>query len=90
MRRLNGCELLEYLSPRDGRPMPADVRANNLVHWQVRLSLPDLETATKHLRDGKAWFVSPGLVAVPDGRLGFSSGLLVRDADGHAVLLAGQ
>jgi hypothetical protein len=28
-----GIEFLEYLTPRDGRPMMADVRANDLVHW---------------------------------------------------------
>src|SRR5262249_28521237 len=30
-----GVELLEYLAPRDGRPFPADERANDLVHWQT-------------------------------------------------------
>jgi catechol 2,3-dioxygenase-like lactoylglutathione lyase family enzyme len=28
-----GIEFLEYLTPRDGRVMPADVRANDLMHW---------------------------------------------------------
>ena len=28
-------ELLEYLHPRDGRALPADARANDLVHWQT-------------------------------------------------------
>lgn len=32
-----GIELLEYLSPRDGRPFPADTRANDLWHTQVTL-----------------------------------------------------
>src|SRR3990172_11599876 len=29
-----GIELLEYLTPRDGRPMPQESRANDLWHWQ--------------------------------------------------------
>jgi len=34
-----GVEFLEYLTPRDGRPAPADARANDLAHWQtVRVS----------------------------------------------------
>ena len=28
-------ELLEYLAPRDGRPIPADLRANDLAHWHI-------------------------------------------------------
>jgi catechol 2,3-dioxygenase-like lactoylglutathione lyase family enzyme len=30
-----GIELLEYLAPRDGRPAPADLRANDLLQWQT-------------------------------------------------------
>jgi hypothetical protein len=32
-----GIEFLEYLSPRDGRPRPADSKANDVLHWQTRL-----------------------------------------------------
>jgi catechol 2,3-dioxygenase-like lactoylglutathione lyase family enzyme len=32
-----GIEFLEYLAPRDGRPMPADLHANDLLHWQTAL-----------------------------------------------------
>jgi catechol 2,3-dioxygenase-like lactoylglutathione lyase family enzyme len=32
-----GVELLEYLSPRTGRPMPADERADDLIHWRTTL-----------------------------------------------------
>jgi catechol 2,3-dioxygenase-like lactoylglutathione lyase family enzyme len=30
-------------------------------------------------------FVSPDAISIPDGRLGFRQGLLLRDSDGHAV-----
>lgn len=33
-----GIELLEYLAPRDGRPIPADSRASDLWHWHVNAS----------------------------------------------------
>jgi len=33
-----GIEFLEYLSPRDGRPYPADGKANDLFHWVTTLS----------------------------------------------------
>ena len=30
-----GIELLEYLAPRDGRPAPPDLQANDIAHWQT-------------------------------------------------------
>jgi catechol 2,3-dioxygenase-like lactoylglutathione lyase family enzyme len=82
-----GIELLEYLAPRDGRPAPVDTRANDLWHWQVRLATRNGDAAVQNLRLGRAAFVSPGIIAVPDGRLGFGKGVLARDPDGHAVQL---
>lgn len=32
-------EFLEYLAPRDGRPAPLDLRANDLAHWQTRIAV---------------------------------------------------
>jgi catechol 2,3-dioxygenase-like lactoylglutathione lyase family enzyme len=80
-----GIEFLEYLAPRDGRPTPSDARANDLMHWQTQLVTGDATLAAQHLRGGRAGFVSPGLVALPDSSLGFRKGFLVRDPDGHAV-----
>ncbi len=80
-----GIEFLEYLTPRDGRPYPADHRANDLVHWQTRLVAGDAGAAARLLRDERAQFVSPGVIALPDGRLGFGKGFLARDPDGHGI-----
>lgn len=33
-----GVELLEYITPRDGRPYPAGARANDLIHWVTRFA----------------------------------------------------
>ncbi len=84
-----GIELLEYLAPRDGRPMPADSRANDLWHWQTKLVSAEISASASALRTQKAWFVSPGVVALPDSKLGFSRGVLVRDPDGHPMQLVG-
>jgi catechol 2,3-dioxygenase-like lactoylglutathione lyase family enzyme len=32
-----GVELLEYLTPRDGRPYPPDERADDLTHWRTTM-----------------------------------------------------
>ena len=83
-------ELLEYLSPRDGRPFPADLRANDLTHWQTRLLSPSVDDLTGTVRSAGVPFISPGLVTLPADSLGFSRGALVRDPDGHAMQLVGR
>jgi catechol 2,3-dioxygenase-like lactoylglutathione lyase family enzyme len=82
-----GIEFLEYLAPRDGRPAPRDLKANDLAHWQTKLITNDLESATVRLREGRYAFVSSGLVSLPEAVFGFKRGLLVRDPDAHAIQL---
>jgi catechol 2,3-dioxygenase-like lactoylglutathione lyase family enzyme len=82
-----GVELLEYLAPRDGRPAPVDFKANDLAHWQIRFVVSNAETAFSAARAAST-LISPEVVALMDGGLGFRRGALVRDPDGHAVELA--
>ena len=76
-----GVELLEYLAPRDGRPLPADTRSNDLWHWHVVMS--------------HVWDSNPEVpahhhkfVVLPDPGLGLSNATMVSDPDGHALILA--
>ncbi len=80
-------EFLEYLTPRDGRPFPADARANDLLHWQTTLVVPDTEAAARQLRANGAKFVSSDIIEIPAAELGFKQGFLVRDPDGHVMRL---
>src|SRR5881396_1185788 len=82
-----GIEFLEYLTPRDGRARPADVRPNDIVHWQTMIAIDDLDLLAKKLREAHVRFVSPGVIAMPKDKAGFSKGALVSDSDGHNVLL---
>jgi catechol 2,3-dioxygenase-like lactoylglutathione lyase family enzyme len=82
-----GVELLEYLAPGDGRPYPADSRANDLWQWETHLGTPDAASASAAARAGGGSWVSPGAVRLPDDSLGFGRGASVRDPDGHALLL---
>src|SRR5262245_52443211 len=82
-----GIEFLEYLTPRDGRPRPADVRANDIVHWQTTIASDALNLLVKRLQDAHVPFVSPGVVTMPKAKIGFSEGALVSDPDGHSLLL---
>ena len=80
-----GIELLEYLTPRGGRPMPTGAQANDLMHWQTTLVTRDITGVAHRLWAGKFALVSPAVVALAEGQLGFTTGLLVRDPDGHAM-----
>ena len=82
-----GVELLEYVTPRDGRPFPPDTRANDLVYRHTEMIANNLELAERSLRQARAVFVSPGLVRLRDSALGAGGYLLVRDPDGHAICL---
>jgi catechol 2,3-dioxygenase-like lactoylglutathione lyase family enzyme len=83
-----GVELLEYLAPRDGRPYPADARANDLVHWQTRLATADVQATLERIPPRARRYVSPGVVEVQAKELRVRRGALLRDPDAHAVLLA--
>jgi catechol 2,3-dioxygenase-like lactoylglutathione lyase family enzyme len=85
-----GIELLEYLSPRDGRPIPADERANDLVHRETMLLTQDADVAALKLRAAKVTFVSSGVVANHMEKIEFAKAFLVRDPDGHAVEIAAK
>src|SRR6266480_472927 len=80
-----GIEFLEYLTPRDGRPRPADIHANDIVHWQTVVATDDVDLLAKKLAD--AHVVSSGVIVMPKDKAGFSKGVLVSDPDGHDVLL---
>ena len=82
-----GIEFLEYLTPRDGRPFPSDERANDLVHWQTTVLVPDVEAAASVVRRGRFRLVSSGVVTLPDTALGFQRGVRARDPDGHVIQL---
>jgi catechol 2,3-dioxygenase-like lactoylglutathione lyase family enzyme len=76
-----GVELLEYLAPRTGRAMPVDTQANDDWYWQVNTTatVRDADTA---IRAKHYSYVSAGPQSV-DGHIQ----LIVRDPDGHALLL---
>lgn len=83
-----GIEFLEYLAPRDGRPAPADKRANDLVHWQTGLVTKTATGLAERLRRGRHSLVSPGVTSLWGGALGFRRGFLVADPDGHVIRVA--
>jgi hypothetical protein len=82
-----GIEFLDYLAPRDGRPVPADPRANDLAHWQTTLVSDDAEAVARAVRGSACGMLSPGVVP-PRQALGLTKGLRIRDPDGHVLGVA--
>jgi catechol 2,3-dioxygenase-like lactoylglutathione lyase family enzyme len=82
-----GVELLEYLAPSDGRPIPADARANDLVHWHTTIAAPSASRLSELARNGRVRSVSSGVVALPKEFGEFEAGQHLLDPDGHAILV---
>ena len=78
-----GVELLEYLSPRNGRPA-VGIEGNDLAHWETTMTSAHADAAFTELQQGRALFVSPS-VAAPRDDPRFTKAILIRDPDGHAV-----
>jgi len=85
-----GIELLEYLAPRDGRPAPRDLRANDVAHWQTTLVAERLEPLVGLAREHRITLVSPGPIDTSAMPLGFRTGALTRDPDGHGMRLVSR
>ncbi|HXV07770.1 MAG TPA: VOC family protein, partial [Burkholderiales bacterium] len=80
-----GLEFLQYLTPSGGRPAPIGLRANDLVATRTIVEVDDLAALADKLQAQKASFISPQPVSVSG--MPWRKGLMVRDPDGHAVLL---
>lgn len=82
-----GIEFLEYLAPRDGRPSPPDLKANDLAHWQTKLITSNIHAAERGVIAGKYVLVSSGVITLAEGEMGFRKSFVVRDPDWHAMQL---
>ena len=85
-----GIEFLEYLTPRSGRSFPANTQQNDLWSWSTTLIVKDLPAAVAELRRQNATFISAEPEDVsPLGESG-AKGALIRDPEGHALLLRSE
>ncbi len=82
-----GVELLEYLAPRTGRSLPPDTKPVDLWYWQINLRGTPASIG-RTLRDEHIEVLSPEFVQLHDRSLGWVSGLLAHDPDGHTSLIA--
>lgn len=80
-----GLEFLQYLTPSGGRPAPPGARVNDLTHIRVVLEVDDIDRLAEALTQRGAGFISPRVLAVAG--IPYAKSLLVKDPDGHAVML---
>jgi catechol 2,3-dioxygenase-like lactoylglutathione lyase family enzyme len=83
-----GVELLEYLSPRSGRPRPPDAAANDLLHWETAARVEDVAATEEAALAGGGSLLSDDVAELPEASLGFRRAALVADPDGHVLRLA--
>ncbi|OUL23766.1 VOC family protein [Nostoc sp. 106C] len=82
-----GIELLDYIVPGKGRPMPSDWKSCDIAHIQIELVVNNLEQLVDKLRRNRVQFVSSRIVQFTDSTSPYRKGCLVKDPDGHAILL---
>lgn len=80
-----GLEFLQYVTPGGGRSAAPPVRPNDIVATRTVLEVDDVEALAGQLERSGVGFISPRALSVPG--LPWSRALMVRDPDGHPVLL---
>lgn len=85
-----GVEFLEYLAPQGGRAMPSDTTATDLWHWQINVRSADVDLAWQRFGEDGTEVVSHSPTVLHDANAGFRRGLLIRDPDGHAMMVQQQ
>lgn len=88
-----GIELLDYIQPADGRPMPSDLQSNDIAYVQVELVVSNMDQAVKHLQSNRqvqssSQGVLPNAVQLSDRSS--AQGHLIKDPTGHALLLRSE
>ncbi len=82
-----GIEFLEYLAPRTGRKYPEGSLTNDLWNWETTLLVDDVKYVIESLRKNNIDFISSDIIRIPDSETGYSNAILVRDPDGHSILI---
>ncbi len=83
-----GVELLEYLAPRTGLPIPDDSQANDHWYWQINFKAPSPDALYKQLTLEHGALISSEVVTLASPALGLAQGFVARDPDGHAAAYA--
>jgi catechol 2,3-dioxygenase-like lactoylglutathione lyase family enzyme len=83
-----GIELLEYLAPTTGRPIPADTEFNDLWCWQTAIVVDDAMDTIHRLKNAECPIVSAEVSPSTESDLEFDRQFVIQDPDGHLIRLA--
>ena len=81
-----GIEFLQYINPGPGKAYPTDSRTHDIWHWQTSVIVDDAEKLYNKLKEAATKFISDELVSQQTDNVKTKS-FIVRDPDGHAVLI---
>ncbi len=82
-----GIEFLQYLAPPGGRKYRANSHVYDLWHWHTTVKVNDIDTVYKKCVAAKYKLVSKGLITFHNTKVSYTKAFMVRDADGHAVVV---
>lgn len=83
-----GLELLQYLVPGSGKPYPADTRADDIWQWQTTLMADNVDALYAKIKLANINITSKGLVEMTSKNGKSRKAFMVRDSDGHAILIS--
>ena len=81
-----GIELLDYYAPANGRPTPSSWKSCDIAHLQIELVVNNIEEGLEVLKQNGVQIVSSRMVSFTTNSA-YRQGCLVKDPDGHAMLL---
>lgn len=82
-----GVEFLEYIAPPGGRPYPSDSQMTDLWYWHTVIEVANLEEKIALLKPSDAVIISKEIKNLLRISYKASEAWMVRDPDGHALLL---
>lgn len=80
-----GIELLDYLQPVNGRPMPPHLKSSDIVYVQVELIIDNLHQAIEQFQQNPIQMISPAIKPLSDRTS--AQACLIKDPTGHAIML---
>jgi len=82
-----GVEFLEYITPRDGRLAPENTSATDISHHETVLLVDDIAALNSELANARNHAVSVKQITGSELLFHASQAELIRDPDGHPLLL---
>ncbi len=82
-----GVEFLDFKTPEGGRPFPKNAEPNDLIHWHTVIEAENLSATFDRMKQEGYRILSENITRIADWKRDGYHGFLVRDKDGHAVLV---